>query len=152
MNVVVGEDAESVEARFCGEELRVAEDGCGREGEGSVEEQAADAKVRVEVERGNGRFLDAVPVLERGGEIAGEEVDRGEDVVGVGVVGIEAEGATEPAGCGGILLLLKGDSGEFDGKTLLRWALAGAGQESGAGFNEAVEVSESHAIGEVQVR
>jgi hypothetical protein len=134
MDVVAGEDAESVEARFCGEELRLAEDGGGREGEGSVEEQAVDAQVRVEVEGGDGRFLDAVPVLERGGEIAGEEVDGGEEVVGVGVVGIEAEGAAEPVGRGGILLLLKGDSGEFDGKTLLRWALAGAGQENWRGL------------------
>jgi hypothetical protein len=55
-------------------------------------------------------------------------------------------------GGGGILLLLEGNTGDFDRKTLLRWALAGTSQENCSGFGEAVEAGESHAIGEVHVR
>jgi len=111
MDVIAGEDAEGVEAGLRGEELWLAQDCSWGEGEGAVEQEAMDVEVGIEVEGGDGGFLNAVPVSEGGVEVAGEKVDGGKEVAGVGVVGGETQGAAQPDSGFGIFLLLESYAG-----------------------------------------
>ena len=65
------------------------------------------------------RFPDAVPILKRRLKIAFKEINGAEEIVRVFVVGMDAQGTTQPGGRGRIFLLLERHAGKFYWETLV---------------------------------
>ena len=97
------------------------------------------------------RFVDPVPVFESCFEIAREEIDRSEKVIGVAVAGVKPQAMTEPRGRGLVALLLESYSREFDRKTLVIRGELMADQERIVCFVEAAELPERAAKVEVEI-
>lgn len=123
-----------------------------REGEGVVEEGGAEAGSGGEGEVVDNGLAGAIPVFEGGVQIAVEEVNGGEEIVGVVVARIEAKGAAEVAFGSGVVLALEGDAGEFLREANVGRRGALAGEEGGGRFIVAVESGEGHSAVVVGVR
>ena len=97
IEVELGKDAQAAKTRVGIEKLRQ------RERAGRAKRRRRDRAARRDARRGifahvrDVGFAGAVPVFQRGFEIALEKIDCAEKIVGVGVAGLEAEGLAQPA-------------------------------------------------------
>jgi hypothetical protein len=95
--------------------------------------------------------LDPVPVFERGGDVALEEVNGTQEVIGVGIVGCETESLAQKM-CGlGIAFLRESDSGELSGKARVTGREPSAILKRAFGFRHAIKMGKRRGVGEILV-
>src|SRR4029077_4510207 len=123
----------------------------GRERQGAIEKSGTDAQGVVGPHGIDLRFGDSIPVLQRGIEIVLKKIDGSKEIVSVGVVGIQAQGSSQPGGSIGILLLLEGDAAELDGKTFIARGDPTSREKSVARVVEPAELRQGAAVVVVDV-
>src|SRR6266404_5436335 len=98
------------------------------------------------------RLAGAIPILERGLKIALHEVDRGQKVIGIAVVGREVQSTSKPSFSFGEVLLLEGYASQFGGKARIFGIGAESGFECGPGFLPAFQAGERGPVIKVEIR
>src|SRR6266705_6356831 len=98
------------------------------------------------------RLADAVPILERGFDIAPHEVDGSQEIIRIAVVRRELQDTSKPRFGFVVLLLLEGYSGQLCGKARVFGIGAESGFESGPGFLPAFQAGERGPVIKVEIR
>src|SRR5262249_13013335 len=123
----------------------------GGEGKRVVQQSGTHAQRRFGQNLVNFRLAGAVPVFKGSFDVGIQEIDRGEEIPGIRIPGIEAKGAPKLALGLAESLLFKRDSGQLDGKALLARRLALARRQAVARFLPALQVRHGHAVIEIEV-
>ncbi len=147
----LAENFETFNADATGLKIGEPQFACRRQRQGAIEQGGLDAQRIVGADGLDLRLADAIPVFEGGFEITLQPVNGSQELVCVGIRGIETQGAPQPTGGAGIMLLFEGDAGKFDGKTLVAWRRPAAGEKSLARVVEPAKLCQGAPVVVVEV-
>src|SRR5262245_16704861 len=143
---VIGENVQSVHSRLRDLQIVKAEHIGRSEGNGVIEQYRIYLEFRVELRLFDQRLGNAIPARERRLQVALQEIDARQKIIGVSVVRIEPKRASQIAGGLGIVLLLEADPGQLQKKTFVMWLLSKPAQKSDPGFIPSFQTGQRYSV------
>src|SRR5215510_4720685 len=148
---VIGEDVQTVHSRLSGLQIGKVEHGGRSEGKGVIEQYRINFRRRVERRPFDPRLGNVIPARERRLEVALQEIDARQKIVGVSISRIEPERASQIAGGLRVVLLLEGDPGQLQKKTFVAGLLSEPVLKSPPSFVPAFQASQRCSVVIVEI-